>query len=421
MALRKAFGWERHCLQGLWERAGRPSVQLELWDGTRLGAAAESAVGRVVFRDPGVMAGLIWDPSLALGDRFSDGRIVIEGDLPAVLTAIFSAMPHQRKRSWRDWFVAQRGHSFGESRDSVYHHYDLGNEFYRLWLDERMAYTCAYYEHPEMSLEQAQAAKFDHVCRKLRLQQGDVVAEAGCGWGGLALHMAQHYGARVRAYNLSKEQLSFARQRARQEGLTDRVEFVEDDYRNITGKYDAFVSVGMLEHVGVDQFANLSKTIDRVLSESGRGLIHTIGRNAARRLDSWTEQRIFPGAEPPSLRQMMDIFEPCCFSILDVENLRLHYAQTLRHWLERYEAAAPHIEAMFDAKFVRMWRFYLAASIAAFVSGHLQLFQVVFSRANNNAVPWTRDDIYRRQEAQPFTDPMPESFAGASSWKPARS
>jgi cyclopropane-fatty-acyl-phospholipid synthase len=408
MALRKAFGWERWWLTRLWEGCGQPPIQMELWDGTEIGAEPSQSVGRLIFRDPGVIAGLVWDPSLALGDRYSEGRIEIEGDLPDVLTAIFSAMPHSRSRSWRDWFVGQRGHSFGESRESVYHHYDLGNEFYRHWLDEQMAYTCAYYTQPDMTLEQAQIAKFDHVCRKLRLQPGEVVAEAGCGWGGLALHMA---------YNLSKEQLAYARHRARQEGLSDRVEFVEDDYRNISGKFEAFVSVGMLEHVGVDQFVTLGKTIDRVLTPNGRGLIHTIGRNAARRLDSWTEQRIFPGAEPPSLRQMMDIFEPCAFSVLDVENIRLHYAQTLRHWLDRYEAAVPTIAAMFDEKFVRMWRFYLACSIAAFVSGHLQLFQVVFSRARNNALPWTRADIYSqgsmdRFETSPF-DTQTESFAGA--------
>ncbi len=417
MTLRRAFAWERRCLTQLWERNGRPPVQLQLWDGTEIGAERSQAVGRVIFRDPGVMAGLVWDPSLALGDRYSENRIQIEGDLPAVLTAIFDVMPHSRRRSWRDWFVGQRGHSFGESRDSVYHHYDLGNEFYRLWLDEQLAYTCAYYEQPEMTLEQAQIAKFDHVCRKLRLQPGEVVAEAGCGWGGLALHMARYYGVNVRAYNLSKEQLAYARDRARAEGLSDRVEFIEDDYRNISGKFEAFVSVGMLEHVGVDQFMTLGKTIDRVLVPQGRGLIHSIGRNAARRLDSWTEQRIFPGAEPPSLRQMMDIFEPCAFSVLDVENLRLHYAQTLRHWLERYDAAEATVRVMFDEKFVRMWRFYLACSIAAFRSGHLQLFQVVFSRARNNALPWTRGDIYSRGSTDRFEERSfnseAESFAGA--------
>lgn len=408
MALRKAFGWERRWLTRLWDASGRPPVQLELWDGTVIGAECPRCVGRIRFMDPGVMAGLFWDPSLALGDRYTDGRIQIEGDLVEVLCTVFAAMPHQRKRSWRDWFFGPRGHSFSESRDSVYHHYDLGNSFYRLWLDEQLTYTCAYYEQPDFTLEQAQIAKFDHVCRKLRLQPGEVVAEAGCGWGGLAMHMARRYGVNVRAYNLSKEQLAYARARARAEGLSDRVEFVEDDYRNLTGKYEAFVSVGMLEHVGVDQFQALGQTIDRVLTPNGRGLIHSIGRNAARRLDSWTEQRIFPGAQPPSLRQMMDVFEPFEFSVLDVENLRLHYAQTLRHWLERYTAAEDTVRTMFDEKFVRMWRFYLAASIAAFQAGHLQLFQVVFNRARSNQVPWTRADLYRQGSTTRFAKSIPE-------------
>ncbi|HET6425162.1 MAG TPA: class I SAM-dependent methyltransferase, partial [Planctomycetaceae bacterium] len=165
------------------------------------------------------------------------------------------------------------------------------------------------------------------------------------------------------------------------------------------------------------QFAALGKAMDRVLTPNGRGLIHSIGRNAARRLDSWTEQRIFPGAEPPSLRQMMDIFEPFDFSVLDVENLRLHYAQTLHHWLERFDAAEETVRTQFDDKFVRMWRFYLAASIAAFRAGHLQLFQVVFSRARNNALPWTRADLYQRGPTDRFA-PQPlksrsGSFAGA--------
>lgn len=408
MALRRSFHWERRWLNHFWELSGRPPIQLQLWDGAVIGAEPERSVGRVVFQDPGVMAGLIWDPSLAVGDRYTDGRLQIDGDLVAVMTAVFSAMPAVRQRSWRDWFFGPRGHSFGESRESVYHHYDLGNSFYRLWLDQQMAYTCAYYERPDYTLEQAQTAKFDHVCRKLRLQPGEVVAEAGCGWGGLALHMARHYGVNVRAYNLSKEQLAYARSRARTEGLSDRVEFIEDDYRNLTGKYEAFVSVGMLEHVGVDHFHALGKTIDRVLAPNGRGLIHTIGRNAARRLDSWTEQRIFPGAQPPSLRQMMDVFEPFEFSVLDVENLRLHYARTLRHWLERYTAAEATVQALFDEKFVRMWRFYLASSIAAFESGHLQLFQVVFNRARNNQIPWTRADLYRHDSTSRYAEAIPE-------------
>jgi cyclopropane-fatty-acyl-phospholipid synthase len=173
------------------------------------------------------------------------------------------------------------------------------------------------------------------------------------------------------------------------------VEFIEDDYRNISGEFDAFVSVGMLEHVGVENFRELGTVIDRSLNNTGRGLIHSIGRDQPGLMNAWIEKRIFPGACPPSLSQMTDIFEPSRFSILDVENLRLHYARTLEHWLARYDAVADRVAEMFDHTFVRAWRLYLAGSIAAFAAGELQLYQVAFTRQGNNDIPWTRQHLYR--------------------------
>jgi cyclopropane-fatty-acyl-phospholipid synthase len=234
----------------------------------------------------------------------------------------------------------------------------------------------------------------DHVCRKLRIGAGDTVVEAGCGWGSLALHMATHYGARVRAFNISREQLEFARARAKLMGLEDRVEFIEDDYRNISGRYDVFASVGMLEHVGRENYSELGRVVRRSLTSIGRGLIHSIGRNRPAPLHPWIERRIFPGAYAPSLGEMMQIFEPWELSVLDVENIRLHYALTLRHWLERFEAAREAISTMFDEHFVRMWRLYLAGSIAAFETGTLQLFQVVFTTQENNDIPLSRQHLY---------------------------
>jgi len=285
-------------------------------------------------------------------------------------------------------------HSLRASRENVHRHYDLGNDFYRLWLDERMVYTCAYFRTPEASLEAAQVAKMDHVCRKLDLQPGERVVEAGCGWGALALHMARHYGVKVRAFNISREQVCYARERAKAEGLDSQIEYVQDDYRNISGRFDAFVSVGMLEHVGVEHYTELGGVARRALGRNGRGLIHSIGRNHPAPLQPWIEKRIFPGAYAPALSEMSQIFEPWDLSVLDVENLRLHYAQTLRHWLALYEAAGERVRAMFDERFMRMWRLYLAGSVAAFSTGTLQLFQVVFATADNNDVPWTRAHLY---------------------------
>jgi cyclopropane-fatty-acyl-phospholipid synthase len=290
-----------------------------------------------------------------------------------------------------------RVNTLAGSRDNIHHHYDIGNDFYSLWLGRTMAYTCAYYPSTATTLDDAQDAKMHHVCRKLRLRPGERVVEAGFGWGRLAVHMARHYGVKVRAFNISKEQVAFARDYAKAQGLDSQIEYVEDDYRNIRGAFDAFVSVGMLEHVGVENYRQLGKVAQGVLGDNGRGLIHTIGRNYPAQLHPWIEQRIFPGARPPSLAEMTQIFEPWDLSVLDVENLRLHYARTLMDWLALFEANADRVRGMFDEKFVRMWRLYLAGSAAAFTTGTLQLFQVLFATSQNNNVPMTRDHLYQPQ------------------------
>jgi cyclopropane-fatty-acyl-phospholipid synthase len=206
--------------------------------------------------------------------------------------------------------------------------------------------------------------------------------------------MARVYGARVRAFNVSAEQIAWARDRARREELDGRVEFVEDDWRNATGPCDAFVSVGMLEHVGPGNYPELGRVIDRCLEPHGRGLIHSIGRDRPAPLQPWIRKRIFPGAHPPTLREMTRVFEPASLSVLDVENLRLHYAETLRHWLARYESNFDRVRTMFDDAFARAWRLYLAGSIAGFTTGSIQLFQVVFARSGANLVPVTRRHLY---------------------------
>ena len=206
---------------------------------------------------------------MSFGDAYMDGRIEVEGDLVRFLEAIYLAMEHPQppasgiRKLASKWMDLAQDNSRHGSRNNIHRHYDLGNDFYKLWLDEQLLYTCAYFPTPSSTLEHAQIAKMDHVCRKLRLQPGETVVEAGCGWGALALHMAREYGVSVKAYNVSHEQIAFARERARAEGLSHRVEYIEDDYRAISGKFDVFVSVGMLEHVGLDHFPEFSEIIHR--------------------------------------------------------------------------------------------------------------------------------------------------------------
>jgi cyclopropane-fatty-acyl-phospholipid synthase len=377
---------------------GNPPIRFTLWDGSDVYASDAEPIARILFHDRRSLVNMLLRPNLKFGDGYTAGSIVVEGDLLECLKMLIRTVPGEVDIGIigriHGLLPDTRGKSLDGSRDNIHRHYDVGNDFYRLWLDEEMVYTCAYYDSETATLERAQQAKMDHVCRKLRLRPGDQVVEAGCGWGALARHMARHYGARVRAFNISHEQIAYARERARIEGLDDRIEYIEDDYRNITGQYDVFVSVGMLEHVGRRNYQALGGVIDCVLKEDGRGLIHSVGSNTRGPSREWIETRIFPGAYVPTLGQMMDIFEPYSFSILDVENLRLHYERTLHDWLDRFDAVSDRIEEMFDASFVRAWRLYLAGCSAAFAVGNLQLFQLLFTREQNNDFPWTRKYLY---------------------------
>ena len=392
----RSRNYERYLLRRVLDAMGSPRFAVALWDGFKISPKDAAPVATVNVHSRSALNQLLRQGDMGFGDAFSNGGISVEGDLVAMLVAAFTVPEptgiaavvkslQQRK---------PRANTKDGSRENIHHHYDIGNDFYRLWLDKEMQYTCAYFPEDELTIEAAQQAKMDHVCRKLQLRPGDRVAEAGCGWGGLARHMALNYGAKVSSWNVSAEQVQYATDRAKAEGYDDRVTYVLDDYRNITGEYDAFVSVGMLEHVGLDNYTEWGSVVDRCLTQNGRALVHTIGRNRPRLMNAWIEKRIFPGAYPPTLKEMMEIFEPNRFSVLDVENLRLHYAKTLAHWLARYDASDEQVQAEFGEDFARAWRLYLAGSQAAFLAGGLQLFQVVFTRERNNELAATRRHLY---------------------------
>ena len=362
------------------------------------------SVDTVFIADGRTLLEMALNPEVGFGEGYTTGKVRISGDLVRLLENLYYSGAGQGNKGWyariwsrwQDWRQANTPQG---SRHNIHHHYDLNGDFYKLWLDSRMVYTCAYFPEPSVPLEEAQLAKMDHVCRKVQLQPGEKVIEAGCGWGALALYMAKNYGVSVRAFNISKEQILYARERARIEGLSHLVEFIEDDYRNISGKCDAFISVGMLEHVGPEHYRELGEVIHRTAGNAGRGLLHFIGRAQARPFSRWIRKRIFPGAYAPALSQALDVLEPRNFAVLDVENLRFHYAKTLEHWLTRYEQSVAKIAAMFDEEFVRAWRLYLAGSLTAFRIGSLQLYQIVFAGSEYKRIPWTREYLYREGKA----------------------
>jgi len=388
---------DRQLLQALRALLGPIPVALVLRDVENRPDRDDGIVGTVRIPDRSTLLSMVVNPEVAFGDAYSSGRVEMDGDLVRALEHVNASSPRIRNGWWRlfskwlDW--AQANTKRGSARN-IHRHYDLSNDFYRLWLDEQMVYTCAYFPTLDASLEQAQNAKMDLVCRKLGLRPGETVLEVGCGWGALAIYMARHYGVRVKAFNISHEQIAWARERASEAGVSSQVEFFEEDYRNVSGRFDVFVSVGMLEHVGRENYHELGRVIHRAIGDTGRGFLHFIGRNHSQPFSVWIRRRIFPGAYAPSLRESMEVLEPQNYSVLDVENLRMHYAKTLEHWLARFDASFNTVVHKYGMDFARMWRLYLAGSIASFRAGNLQLFQVLFAGSQCQSVPWTRERLY---------------------------
>jgi cyclopropane-fatty-acyl-phospholipid synthase len=391
-------------LQRLRRSIGNPPIRLILGKHKEVAPpSGKEAIVTVSISDRRSLAKLLFSPEIAFGDGYADGNIVVDGDLVELTEQVILLMRMTKPEPWwrrmaSQWLQRVQANTLAGSARNIHHHYDLTAEFYRLWLDSRLLYSCGYFPSPSTSLEQAQLAKMDHICRKLQLQPGETVVEAGCGWGALAVHMAKNYGVKVKAFNISQEQILVARGLAASEGLSSQVEFIEDDYRNISDRYDVFVSVGMLEHVGLENYRDLGQVIHGAVGDSGRGLLHFIGRNRPATFSPWIRKRIFPGAYTPALREMLDLLEPWNFSVLDVENLRLHYERTLEHWLTRFEASVDRVTEMFGPEFVRAWRLYLTGSIAAFRVGTLQLFQVTFAGPSCRQIPWTRAYLYAKEQ-----------------------
>ncbi len=390
-------------LHRLYSSLGNPQIRITMGDSLQVSPSTAFPVATIAIQDRRTLLQLSLDPQLGFGDAYTAGRVTLEGSLVATLETVFRSMSAIESYTWYSKLVSPllaflQRNSMRGARKNAHRHYDLDAEFFRLWLDSQLVYSGAYFSSPSLTLEDAQIAKMDYICRKLNLQPGERVVDIGCGWGALAFHMAHHYGAKVQAVSNSHEQIIWARRRSGELCLTHQVEFIEDDYRNISTPCDAIVSVGMLEHVGARQYHDMGRVIQRVLDSAGRGLIQTIGLNQPHPFNLWTRKRVFPGTYAPTLRQAMDLFEPGDFTVLDVENLRPHYARTLEHWLERFENSSAKVAEMFGTDFVRLWRLYLAGALAGFSSGSLQHFQILFARKASQRIPVTRAPLYATEQ-----------------------
>lgn len=371
-------------------------VRVRLPDGRELaGPAPGEPELTIVLRDLPTVARIAANRELALGEAYVDGGLAVEGgDIYAFLDLTAAELSGRSRRGpgpgWRLRRLLEQSNDRLRARRNVHHHYDLTVDFYRLFLDEDLQYSCAFFEHPEQSLDEAQTAKKRRIARKLLLRPGDRVLDIGCGWGGLGLALAAA-GARVTGVTLSSEQHRLANQRAAARGLADRAGFRLQDYRDLDDRFDRIVSVGMFEHVGVPNYQAYFDTVARLLEDDGVALIHSIGRkDGPSRTQPWIRKHIFPGGYIPALSEVLPAIERSGLWLTDVEIWRLHYADTLKAWRERFLARRAEAAALYDERFCRLWEFYLASSEVAFRRfGHM-VFQLQLAK-RQDAVPLGRD------------------------------
>ena len=389
-------------------RTGRLTVFDPLGETWRFGPGGGPSVS-IRLTDRALPARLLANPSLALGEAYMDGTLRIEaGTLRDLLSICMTqmdavdALPGRRLTRWLDGFRTRSLHHnpIRRSHANVAHHYDISTDLYDLFLDADRQYSCAYFPTGGETLEEAQALKKRHIAAKLLLRPGLEVLDIGSGWGGLGMELARQHGARVTGLSLSAEQIAAARDRAAQSGLSDQVAFEQRDYREERGQYDRVVSVGMFEHVGRSGFDAFFATLQRVLRPDGVALVHAIGTKAPRGgSDPWIRKYIFPGGYLPSLSETIAAAERSGMWVTDVEVLRLHYAETLRHWSERFAQERETALKLYDERFCRMWEFYLAACEMAFRNGRLMVFQIQLAK-RRDSVPLTRDYIAETEAGQ---------------------
>jgi len=374
-------------------------------DGSRqsFGSGQDGPLVTIRLTDAKVEREIFLNPELRTAEAYMDGRLVMEdGGTVFDLLSLFgvnrsglAAHPVQKllRKGWRALRRSHQNNALGLAASNVRHHYDIPPKFYQLWLDETMTYSCAYYTAPDVGLHQAQIDKLRHIAAKLKLEPGMHVAEIGSGWGALGTFLARTYGVKVTSVSLSPEQIAVAKQRALDEGVADKVTFIEQDYRELEGTYDRVVSIAMMEAIGIDNFDNYFLTIKKLTKPGGFALVHCIGRMSPPGTTApFIRKYIFPGGYVPAMSEVFASLERTGTWCDDCESLRLHYYWTIRDWRLNYEAIRDQAVAMMGERFCRMWDFYLASVELGFLHGSNFVFQILISEKRDD-VPVIRDYI----------------------------
>jgi cyclopropane-fatty-acyl-phospholipid synthase len=375
------------------------AFSFELWDGEVIGYGGKPKT-TLLIKSAKVPGQMFSKGFLGFGEAYVEGDLEVEGDLQELLR--LGLIVQFDKKAFSLWqkmrllaFRLKTMDTVGRARGNIAYHYDLTPEFYSLFLDESLTYSCGYFKNEDDSLDEAQRNKYDHIARKLMLSPADTLVDIGCGWGGMLLRSARKYGIKGVGVTLSSNQSLYGSQRIEELGLGERIEVRLQDYRQLTGKFDKFVSIGMFEHVGKRFIPVYMKKVAGLLKNGGVGLLHTIAKEVESATDAWMLRYIFPGGYIPNLSETIREMGRAGLCVLEIEGLRLHYGKTLDCWIANFERNIAKIREMFDERFVRMWRLYLNASSAGFKYNGTRLYQILFSKGLNNGLPMVRDYMYR--------------------------
>ena len=388
----------KNIVKSIAEHLSDKPFDLEYWDGEIIKYGEGEPEFKLIIKNFPSKKELLSDPSVALGEAYMKGDIDIEGDLQKFFESIIRNKDSFMNKNTVFRLASKiKAPSLMKSKKDIAHHYDIGNDFYSLWLDKTMSYSCGYFKNPTDTLYDAQMNKIHHILKKLNLKEGQHLLDIGCGWGYLIIEAAKLYNVKALGITLSEEQFKKAKERIKQEGLEDLVDVKLMDYRNLEKsnlEFDRIVSVGMAEHVGHTNLPLFFKNVDSVLKESGLFLLHNITNLVETEGNKWITTYIFPGGYLPTLREELNIAADINFRTLDVESLRLHYMKTLEEWCKNFMNHLDEERGMFDDEFLRMWHLYLATCAAAFHYWDIDIHQILFSRGINNTLPMTRKYLY---------------------------
>jgi cyclopropane-fatty-acyl-phospholipid synthase len=388
----------------LFENLFSDPCRIRYWDGEIENFQQGEIKFELIFNEPIPKADILSDPSLAFGEGYMTKKIDVKGSIEDVIESIYNNQESFLSNSGKYAHVISKiSNNLKKSKENIEYHYDIGNDFYKLWLDDSMTYSCAYFKTPQDSLYQAQQNKVDHILKKLALKEGETLLDIGCGWGELILNAAKKYKVKATGVTLSNEQFARVNERIKEEGLSDLVEVQFSDYRELKDrKFDKVVSVGMIEHVGRNHLNEYFSKVNDLLPNGGLSLLHCITGQDYKKEDneeggtnSWINKYIFPGGYVPSVCELTSHIAAEKFCLIDVEDFRRHYGKTLECWIENFEKALPEISKTKDETFIRMWRLYLNACAASFNSGNIYIHQFLFTKGANNELPWTREYIYQ--------------------------